>query len=340
MVRCCKALSNPPPSCYNLHKVKIHVRRLRSGNGGSSSCAGDPHPQLDSPGPAGSAGGTPNRRARFRYCVVFSALQEWCLKGETRKGGREGFWAGGATAICKAFVWPNYYKAPYAMNCQRRACCYMTRGMKRVSFLSPILHHEENRKISQGLHWNQAKQRGAPGLRSALPGCSLDGIGPPATAVVGGAGPWGAGPWHDAESLVPILLASCRLQAGRWWVGGRTWSAPSYSHVESVPPPTEKAALRLLRQHFISLGVGCYLVFLALWCINSSLSFYVFIFLEESCIHCREDQWAKSTILHPKVVTDVTCLCDILIPTHILKITGWQENCLSRFPASFHPEKK
>lgn len=151
MVRCCKALSNPPPSCYNLHKVKIHVRRLRSGNGGSSSCAGNPQPQLESPGPAGSAGGTPNRRARFRYCVVFSALQEWCLKGETREGGWEAFWAGGETAICRAFVWPNYYKAPYALNCQRRACCYMTRGMKRVSFLSPVLHHGENRKISQGL---------------------------------------------------------------------------------------------------------------------------------------------------------------------------------------------
>lgn len=77
MVRYYKALSNPSPSCYNLHKVKIHVRRLRSGNGGSSSCAGEQHPQLERPGPAGSAGGTPNRRTRFRYCSVFSALQEW-----------------------------------------------------------------------------------------------------------------------------------------------------------------------------------------------------------------------------------------------------------------------
>ncbi|XP_009685748.1 phosphatidylserine decarboxylase proenzyme, mitochondrial isoform X1 [Struthio camelus] len=75
MVRCYKALSNPPPSCYNLRKVKIHVRRLRSGNGGSSSCAGDQHPQLESPGPAGSAGGTPNRRSRFRLQFPQLALR-------------------------------------------------------------------------------------------------------------------------------------------------------------------------------------------------------------------------------------------------------------------------
>ncbi|XP_021405644.2 phosphatidylserine decarboxylase proenzyme, mitochondrial isoform X1 [Lonchura striata] len=75
MVRCYKALSNPPPSCYNLRKVKIHVRRLRSGNGGSSSCAGDQHPQLESPGPAGSAGGTPSRRTRFRLQFPQLALR-------------------------------------------------------------------------------------------------------------------------------------------------------------------------------------------------------------------------------------------------------------------------
>ncbi|CAM5100454.1 unnamed protein product, partial [Natator depressus] len=73
MVRCCKALSNPPLSCYNLRKVKIHVRRLRSGNSGS--CAGEQHPQLESPGPAGSAGGTPNRRARFRLQFPQLALR-------------------------------------------------------------------------------------------------------------------------------------------------------------------------------------------------------------------------------------------------------------------------
>lgn len=159
MVRCYKALSNPPPSCYNLHKVKIHVRRLRSGNGGSSSCAGDQHSQLDSPGPAGSAGGTPNRRTRFRYCLVFSALWEWWLNGETRGGRTEGFWAEGATAICKAFVWPNYYKAPYALNWQRRACCYMTRGTRRGFFFSFPLFSITRRteKIAKGLLWNQAK---------------------------------------------------------------------------------------------------------------------------------------------------------------------------------------
>lgn len=263
MVRCCKALSNPPPSCYNLHKVKIHVRRLRSGNGGSSSCAGNPQPQLESPGPAGSAGGTPNRRARFRYCVVFSALQEWCLKGETREGGWEAFWAGGETAICRAFVWPNYYKAPYALNCQRRACCYMTRGMKRVSFLCPVLHHGENRKINQGLLWNQAKQRGAPGLWSALLGCSSDGIGPPATAVVGGA-------WQGSGTLGSRTLAQCwepgtdptglKQTAGWQVMSGRKdmecpflfpcWVSPTSCWESSFMPA--ETALHLLR---------CWLVF-------------------------------------------------------------------------------
>lgn len=136
MVRCYKALSNPPPSCYNLRKVKIHVRRLRSGNGGSSSCAGDKHPQLESPGLAGSAGGTPTRRTHFRYCSVFSALQEWSLM---REGGWEGFWAEGAGAICKAFVCPNYYKAPYTLLWDTRACCSMTRGMGKLSFFSLLL---------------------------------------------------------------------------------------------------------------------------------------------------------------------------------------------------------
>ncbi|XP_025024989.1 phosphatidylserine decarboxylase proenzyme, mitochondrial isoform X1 [Python bivittatus] len=73
MVRCCKALSNPPPSCCNLHKVKIHVRRLRSGNsGGSGSCAREQHPQLESAAPAGS---TPNRKVRFRLQFPQLALR-------------------------------------------------------------------------------------------------------------------------------------------------------------------------------------------------------------------------------------------------------------------------
>ncbi|XP_066466144.1 phosphatidylserine decarboxylase proenzyme, mitochondrial isoform X1 [Tiliqua scincoides] len=72
MVRCCKALSNPPASCCNLRKVRIHVQRLRSGNGGSSSCAGEQHPQLERPSPAG---GTPSRRARFRLQFPQLALR-------------------------------------------------------------------------------------------------------------------------------------------------------------------------------------------------------------------------------------------------------------------------
>lgn len=175
MVRCYKALSNPPPSCYNLHKVKIHVRRLRSGNGGSSSCAGDQHPQLESPGLAGSAGGTPNRRTRFRYCAVFSALQEWWLKGERREDG-EGFWAEGATAICKAFVWPNYYKAPYALNWQRRTCCCMTRGMRRLSFCSVLLSIARRMEKIVKDCWNQAKAVRSPRAWASCQDAALQGL--------------------------------------------------------------------------------------------------------------------------------------------------------------------
>ncbi|KAM7004551.1 LOW QUALITY PROTEIN: phosphatidylserine decarboxylase proenzyme, mitochondrial [Passerculus sandwichensis] len=59
-----------------LQGPELHTGKwLRSGNGGSSSCAGDQHPQLESPGPAGSAGGTPSRRTRFRLQFPQLALR-------------------------------------------------------------------------------------------------------------------------------------------------------------------------------------------------------------------------------------------------------------------------
>lgn len=257
MVRCYKALSNPPPSCYNLRKVKIHVRRLRSGNGGSSSCAGNQHPQLGSPGPAGSASGTPNRRTRFRYCSIFSALQEWWLK---REGGWEGFWAEGAGAICEAFVWPNYYKAPYTLHWQRRACCSMTRRMGKLSFLSLLLSNTKRiEELVEGPLWNQAKAVRNP---RAPERCSSAGIGPGATAVKGGRAARGGE--RDPSRL--LALAGCGV-AG---MGGRMWSVPSYSHFESVPPPAEKPALTLLRQHFCS---GFFFP-VALRCTDHSLFIY------------------------------------------------------------------
>lgn len=311
MVRCYKALSNPPPSCYNLRKVKIHVRRLRSGNGGSSSCAGDQHPQLESPGPAGSAGGTPNRRTRFRYCSVFSALQEWWLKGETREGGWEGFWAEGATAICEAFVWPNYYKAPYALNWQRRACCYMTRGMRRLSFLSFLLSITRRmEKLARDHSETRPRQWEARGLRRELPGCSSAGIGPWATAVkrgraVGG----GAGP--PRSMLATQLPAPPALeQTAGWWVvrmGGRMWSVP-YSHAEAIPPPAGKkagftsaeTALHLLSGFF---GFG----FFPLHCDAQIILWFLFIssWGEKELCSLQKRIWAKGTILHPKVMTVV-----------------------------------
>lgn len=149
------------------------------------------------------------------------------------------------TAICKAFVWPNYYKAPYALNWQRRACCYMTRGMRRLSFLSFLLSVTRRiEKLARDCSETRPRQREARGLQSKLPGCSSAGIGPRATAVKGGrAAGGGAGP--PCSMLATRLPASPALQqtAGWWMVrmGGRTLSLPSYSHVESVPPPAEKA---------------------------------------------------------------------------------------------------
>lgn len=251
MVRCYKALSNPPPSCYNLRKVKIHVRRLRSGNGGSSSCAGDQHPQLESPGPAAPAGGTPSRRTRFRYCWVFSALQEWWLK---REGGWEGFWAEGAGAICQAFVWLNYCKAPYTLHWQRRARRSMTRRMGKLSFLSLLLSITRRmEKLVEGPLWNQAKAVRSP---RAPKWCSSAGIGPGATAVKGGRAAGGG----ERDPTRSWPASPCRLLGSR--DGRENEKCPFLFPCESVPPPAEKPALTLLRQHFCSgfffpVALGC-----------------------------------------------------------------------------------
>ncbi|XP_078523856.1 phosphatidylserine decarboxylase proenzyme, mitochondrial isoform X1 [Lissotriton helveticus] len=71
MVRCRRPLPNPPSSCFNLRKVKVHVRRARAASG--SGWAGEEQP--------GSAdlgrpdGGTPSRRARFRLQFPQLALR-------------------------------------------------------------------------------------------------------------------------------------------------------------------------------------------------------------------------------------------------------------------------
>lgn len=93
--------------------------------------------------------------------------------------------------------------------------------------------------------------------------------------------------------------------AGCWVVrkGGKMWSAPSYSPVESVPPPAEKPALTLLRQHFCSR----FFFPVALWCTDHSLFVYLLILHGKEVVFTAEKKnlWAKSTILHPKVVTVV-----------------------------------
>lgn len=139
MVRCCKALSNPPPSCCNLHKVKIHARRLRSGNGGSGSCAGEQHPQLENPGPAGFAGGTQNRRARFRYRLAYILLCKKVAEGGKGKMGRK-------AAVCKAFVWPNSFKAFYILDWQmrRREVLHYSQGAFSLLNLIWVVGKEEN----------------------------------------------------------------------------------------------------------------------------------------------------------------------------------------------------
>lgn len=60
MVRCCQRPPNPAVPRHNLHKVRVHVQRPRSGGG--SGGPGAP-PRLEGPGLGGLS-----RRARFRYC--------------------------------------------------------------------------------------------------------------------------------------------------------------------------------------------------------------------------------------------------------------------------------
>lgn len=307
MVRCYKALSNPPPSCYNLRKVKIHVRRLRSGNGGSSSCAGDQHPQLESPGPAGSAGGTPSRRTRFRYCSVFSALQEWWLK---REGGWEGFWAEGAGAICEAFVWPNYYKAPYTLYWQRRACCSLTRGMGKLSFLSLLLSVTRMEKWVEGPLWNQAKAVRSP---RAPTRCSSAGIGPGATAVKGGRAAGGG----ERDPTRLLARQPCWLVG----MGGRMWNVPSYSHVSPASCwesciNSAKTAL-LLRVLF-----PC--------CIKMHRSFSYLLVLQgkEVVFTAEKTSLSQKHHLASQNGDNYTWLPDILILIQVLKRTSRQENFL------------
>lgn len=66
MVRCCRSLHSSP-SCYNLHRVRVDVRRFRL-SGSSAGATGEPaHGDgTGGPGPPGGPSQLSNR-SRFRY---------------------------------------------------------------------------------------------------------------------------------------------------------------------------------------------------------------------------------------------------------------------------------
>lgn len=65
MVRCCRPLQSRP-SCYNLHRVRVDVRRLRPLASTAASARGG---AAGESGAGGAQGGGPrgNPRSRFRY---------------------------------------------------------------------------------------------------------------------------------------------------------------------------------------------------------------------------------------------------------------------------------
>ncbi|XP_043924788.1 phosphatidylserine decarboxylase proenzyme, mitochondrial isoform X2 [Protopterus annectens] len=75
MVRCRKPLNNPVISCYNLHRVNLHVRRFRSVGNSGVRTEGDPQQQQDSKGPLLLDSSGPSRRARFRLHFPQLALR-------------------------------------------------------------------------------------------------------------------------------------------------------------------------------------------------------------------------------------------------------------------------
>ncbi|XP_058850235.1 phosphatidylserine decarboxylase proenzyme, mitochondrial-like isoform X1 [Acipenser ruthenus] len=72
MVRCHRSVNSPPSCCYNLRKVKIHVRRPRPD---SSSQAGEEQDLQDREGGGQAEGPASSRRARFRLHFPQLALR-------------------------------------------------------------------------------------------------------------------------------------------------------------------------------------------------------------------------------------------------------------------------
>lgn len=108
MVRCCPRPPNPAVPRHDLHKVRVHVQRPRSGGGGRDP--GTP-PRLEGPGLGGLS-----RRARFRYweggalllhCCppaptpLVQLFRDWCRAAAV--SGRAG---GGRSGDFSGIAWP------------------------------------------------------------------------------------------------------------------------------------------------------------------------------------------------------------------------------------------
>ncbi|KAK1160023.1 phosphatidylserine decarboxylase proenzyme, mitochondrial-like isoform X1 [Acipenser oxyrinchus oxyrinchus] len=72
MVRCRRSVNSPPSCCYNLRKVKIHVRRARPDSSGQ---AGEERDLQDREGGGQAEGPASSRRARFRLHFPQLALR-------------------------------------------------------------------------------------------------------------------------------------------------------------------------------------------------------------------------------------------------------------------------
>ncbi|MGH0184644.1 UNVERIFIED_CONTAM: hypothetical protein FKN15_015588 [Acipenser sinensis] len=72
MVRCRRSVNSPPSCCYNLRKVKIHVRRPRPDSSGQ---AGEEPDLQDREGGGEAEGAASSRRARFRLHFPQLALR-------------------------------------------------------------------------------------------------------------------------------------------------------------------------------------------------------------------------------------------------------------------------
>lgn len=78
MVRCCRSLHSSP-SCYNLHRVRVDVRRFRP-PGSSAGATGEPAHGTGGPGAPGGPSQL-SHRSRFRYrqgvCEMLGHSSGW-----------------------------------------------------------------------------------------------------------------------------------------------------------------------------------------------------------------------------------------------------------------------